>query len=251
MNSTLTSCILLASVVATVLLGQKVRRHLPDDHLNADSRDAVKLAMSLVATMTALLLGLLVSSAKGTYDTQRTEVIQMASKIAFINRVLTAYGPEAASARAEFREGVAGTVRRMWPDERGVSAQLTPNAAAGDRLYAAIEGLAPRDEVQRSLKAQAVSSVTDLAQLRFLMLAQAVPSIPKPLLVMVSAWLVIIFLCFSLLAPPNATTALALFSAAISVAGAVFLIMEFDQPLGGLIRISSEPMVHALNQLAP
>ena len=96
MNTTLTAAILLASLVAVVLLGRSVRRHLPDHHLSADSKDAVKLAMGLVATMTALLLGLLVSSAKGTYDTQRIEVIQMAAKVAFLDRVLAAYGPEAA-----------------------------------------------------------------------------------------------------------------------------------------------------------
>src|SRR6266513_2460152 len=104
MNSALTSFIVLSSLVAMVLIGRSVRRHLPDDHLSGDSRDTVKLAMGLVATMTALLLGLLVSSAKGTYDIQRTEVIQMAAKVAFLDRVLTAYGPEAAEARAEFRD---------------------------------------------------------------------------------------------------------------------------------------------------
>ena len=60
----------------------------------------------------------------------------------------------------------------------------------------------------------------------------------------------IIFVGFSLLAPPNATTTVALIAAAVSVAGAVFLIMELDHPLGGLIRISSEPMVQALNYMA-
>ena len=105
MTSALSCTILLTSLVAMVLLGRSMRRHLPSDHLSADSKDAVKLAMGLVATMTALLLGLLVSSAKGTYDTQRNEVIQMAAKVAFLDRVLTAYGPEAAEARAEFRDG--------------------------------------------------------------------------------------------------------------------------------------------------
>ena len=249
MTSALSSTILLISLVAMVLLGRSMRRHLPDDHLSADSKDAVKLAMGLVATMTALLLGLLVSSAKGTYDTQRTEVIQMAAKVAFLDRVLTAYGPNAAEARVELRDAVADAVHRMWPDEAGARAELAPNTTAGEGIYAAIQGLTPRDDMQRDLKAQAATSAADLGQLRMLLLAQAVPSIPKPLLIMVGCWLVIIFLCFSLLAPPNATTTLALTAAAVSVAGAVFLIMELDQPFGGMIRISSEPMLSALNHL--
>jgi hypothetical protein len=250
MNTTLTAASLLAALVAMVLLGRTVRKHLPEGHLSGDSKDAVKLAMGLVATMTALLLGLLVSSAKGTYDTQRTEVIQMAAKVAFLDRVLTAYGPEAAEARARFRQAVEEAVRRMWPQEARERAQFTPNAQAGDVVYAAIQSLSPHDDTQRSLKAQAASLAVDLAQLRMMLLAQMVPSIPKPLLIAVGCWLMIIFLGFSLLAPPNATTTLALVSAALSVAVAVFLVVELDHPLSGTIRLSSEPMLNALNQFA-
>ncbi len=251
MSNALSTMVLFGALVAVVLLGRSARRYLPDHHLSADSKDAVKLAMGLVATMTALLLGLLVSSAKGTYDTQRTEVIQMAAKVTFLGRVLAAYGPEAAEARAQFRAAVEEGVRRMWPDEAHARPQLTPNASAGEAVYAAIQQLAPRDEMQRGLKAQAATLAVDLGQLRMLLLAQMVPSIPRPLLLSVVCWLLIIFLGFSLLAPPNATTTLALVAAAVSVAGAVFLIMELDQPLGGLIRISSEPMLNALAQLKP
>jgi hypothetical protein len=200
--------------------------------------------------MTALLLGLLVSSAKGTYDTQRTEVIQMAAKIAFLDRVLTAYGPEAAEARAGFRQAVAEAVRGMWPQEAREPSQVMPNPQAGDVVYAAIQALSPRDDTQRGLKAQAASLAVELAQLRTLLLAQMVPSIPKPLLIAVGCWLMIIFLGFSLLAPPNATTALAMISAALSVAVAVFLVIELDHPLGGMIRLSSEPMLNALGHFA-
>lgn len=250
MNSTMTSGLLLAALVAMVMLGRSVRRRMPDDHVSGDSKDSVKLAMGLVATMTALLLGLLVSSAKGTYDTQRTQVILMASKAAFLGRVLHAYGPEAANARGEIREAVADAVLRMWPNQAGARAELTANAPDGDNVYAALQALSPRDDEQRSLKAQAATLAAELGQLRMLMLAQAVPSIPKPLLIMVSFWLVIIFLGFSLVSPPNATTSLALIAAAVSVAGAIFLIMELDQPLGGMIRISSQPMQSALSQLS-
>jgi hypothetical protein len=250
MNNALGALTLLLGLVGVVLLGRTVRRRLPEHHLSADSKDAVKLALGLVATMTALLLGLLISSAKGTYDTQRNEVIQMAAKITFMDRVLAAYGPETADVRAEFRQAMGEAVRRMWPQELGAQAQLRPNSAEGEAIYSAIQRLSPRDEMQRGLKAQAVSLATDIAQLRMLLLAQMVPSIPKPLLISVVCWLVFIFIGFSLLAPPNATATVSLIAAAVSVAGAVFLIMELDHPLGGLIRISSEPMLQALKYIA-
>ena len=99
MNTTLTALIVFGCLVAAVLLGRLIRRLLPQEHLSADSRDVIKLAIGLVATMSALVLGLLVSSAKGSYDTERSEVIQMAAKVAFLDRVLAVYGPEAADAQ--------------------------------------------------------------------------------------------------------------------------------------------------------
>lgn len=249
MNSAIVASILLSSLVTAGLLARRLRRHLPEDHLVADSKDAVKLAMGLVATMTALLLGLLVSSAKSNYDTQRTQVIVLASKVAFLGRVLHTYGPDAAEAQAGFREAVAGGVHLMWPDEAGKRSQLAPNVQVGDRFYATLQALTPRDDRQRALKEQAVTLAADMAQLRVLMQAQLVPSIPRPLLIMVGCWLAVIFHGFSLLAPPNGTTGLALIAAAISVAGAVFLMLELDQPFDGLIRISSAPLANVLNQL--
>jgi hypothetical protein len=245
----ITAVILFVFLVGVALLGRRARRYLPQDHLSADSKDAVKLAMGLVATMTAILLGLLVSSAKGTYDTVRSEVSQMAAKVAFLDRVLTGYGPEAADARAAFRDVVADAVRRMWPEERGGSAQVAPNEHAGDALYFTVLRLSPHDDSQRALKAQAETVMVDLAQLRSLLQAQALPSISRPLLMALVSWLVVIFFGFSVVAPPNATTTVALVASAFSVASAVFLILELDHPLGGLIRIPSEPMLNVLNHL--
>jgi hypothetical protein len=247
MNSAQTSILMLSSLVATVLAGRGLRRHLPENHLSTESRDAVKLAMGLVSTMTALLLGLLVGSAKGTYDTQRTEIIQMGAQVAYLDRVLTAYGPEAAEARGQFRGAVIDQAHSLWPETRGSRAQLAPQASAGDRVFSAVQGLSPRDDTQRSLKAQATTLALGLGQLRVMLLAQAAPSIPRPLLIAVGWWLVVTFLFFSLLAPPNATTAVALVAAAVSVAVAIFLIMELDQPLGGMISIPSEPVMNTLS----
>jgi hypothetical protein len=250
MNALLTTAVVAACLFGSLLYGIRLHRLLPEHHLSADSKDAVKLAMGLVATMTALLLGLLVSSAKGTYDTQRTDVMQMATKVTFLDRGLALYGPEAADARAGIRDLLAVAVRGMWPGEAGVPARLGVDEQAGDAVYLAIQRLSPRDDMQRSLKVHAVTLAAELGELRTRLMIQSVPSISRPLLVAVVSWLVVIFLGFSLLAPPNAMTTLALVAAVLSVVGAVFLILELDQPFAGLIRISSEPMLNALNRLA-
>jgi hypothetical protein len=250
MNTTLTALIAFGCLVGAVLLGRTLRRLLPEDHLTADSRDTIKLAMGLVATMTALVLGLLVSSAKGAYDTERSEVIQMAAKVTFLGRVLAAYGPEAAGVRAQLRETMEEGIQQMWPGEMRRPARLAPNTQAANAAYGAIQALSPHNDMQSALKSQAASLAVEVAQVRSLLVAQSVPSISRPMLIILVLWLVIIFLGFSVLAPPNATTILALTVSALAVSGAIFLILELDEPFGGLIGISSEPMLNALSQLA-
>src|SRR4029450_11621808 len=250
MNTTVTALIVFGCLVGAVLVGRILRRILPESHLSADSRDVVKLAMGLVATMAALVLGLLVSSAKGSYDTERSEVIQMASKISFLDRVLGAYGPEAADVRTQVRDTVAEGIQQIWPGQMRRPANTTPNTQAGNAVYSAIQRLSPQNDTQAALKSQAASLAIDTAQVRSLLAAQSVPSISKPMLVILVLWLVIIFLGFSVLAPPNATTILALTVSALAVSGAIFLIMELDEPFGGLIGISSEPVVNAAAQSA-
>src|SRR5215813_5725519 len=149
MNTTLTALIVFGCLIGAVLLGRGLRRVLPEQHLSADSRDVIKLAIGLVATMSALVLGLLVSSAKGSYDTERSEVIQMAAKVAFLDRVLSVYGPEAAEARTRFHQAVEEVVTAMWPREASGSARLAPDPKTGNAVYATIQDLSPHDDAQR------------------------------------------------------------------------------------------------------
>jgi len=250
MSTFWTALIIAGCLFAAVGAGLGLRRLLPEHHLSADTKDVIKLATGLVATMSALVLGLLLSSAKSSYDAERNQVIQMGAKVAFLDRVLALYGPEAAEARAAFRATVEDAVGRIWPGKDYRPVQLAPDLHGAEVVYGAIQRLAPQDDLQRTLKTQATTLTIELGQLRSLLVAQSVASISRTLLVVVVGWLVAIFVSFSVLAPPNATARLALLVSAFAVAGAFFLILELDCPFGGLIQISSEPIRNALNQLA-
>jgi len=231
-------------------MGRALSRRLSEDHLSADTKETVKLAMGLLATMSALLLGLLVASAKASYDNARNDVIQMAAKVVFLDRVLTGYGPETAEARARLRDAIEQMAHRsMQPPKANTPVNLAPNTQAGNAIYLAIQHLTPNDDMQRSLKAQATTLAVELGQLRTLLVAESISSISKPLLVVVAFWLVVIFLSFSLIAPHNATATFALMISAVSVATAIFLILELDRPFSGLLRIPNEPMLNVLSQL--
>ena len=242
--------ILFVVLAGVILVGRCLHRLLPAEHLSTESKDAVKLALGLIGTMTAILLGLLISSAKGSFDTTRSEVIQMAAKVALLDRVLTLYGPDTAEARRALRDAIADGIQRTWPAERSGPVRLDPNQQMGDAVYVAISHLAPRDEAQRALKTQAVNLMVQLAEFRALLQAQAVSSVSKPLLIALVIWLVVIFLGFSLLAPANATSTLALIAGAFSVACAVFIILELDYPFAGIVRVPSDPMINTLSHLA-
>ena len=205
--------------------------------------------MGLVGTMAALILGLLVAAAKSAYDTEKNEVTQMAAKLVFLDRVLANYGPESAETRVVLRRMVEDSLSRMWPDERSHNAQLDPIGSGGEEVQKAIQKLAPRNDVQGSLKSQAVGVVSDLGQMRWLLFEQSGSSISMPLLIVVISWLAIIFFSWGLFAPSNSIAIAALLLAAVSVSGAIFLILELDQPFDGLIHISSAPMRNALAHL--
>src|SRR5215831_4330315 len=114
MNDFAVGAIVFACVFGGTLLGILLRANLPKSHLTAESRDVIKVAMGTIATMTAVVLGLLVASAKGFYDNESREVTDMAARIVLLDRVLAHYGPEAKDARLELRDSVVRLLDRMW-----------------------------------------------------------------------------------------------------------------------------------------
>jgi hypothetical protein len=249
MNSTLIALIAFASIFAAALLAMRLRAALPDHHLSAETKDSVRVGMGLVATMTALLLGLLVASAKGSYDAQRANVIQIAAKVGFLERVLTVYGPEADPARELLRREVESVIPRLWPDKQSGGAPTNPTAAQAQAMYDSLQKLAPQNEEQRSLKKQALKTAIDLSKTLWLLAAEKEPSIVAPLLVAVVLWLAVLFFSFGLFAPANKTVVAALLIVALSVSSALFLMLELDRPFDGVIQISSAPLRNVLSQI--
>src|SRR5213595_2245499 len=211
MDSTVVGALVFAVLFGAGLLGVRVRAALPEDHLSTETKDAVKVGMGLVATMAALVLGLLVASTKGAYDTQKSEVTQMAAKIVFLDRVLANYGSESAESRDLLRRSVGSAISHMWPDKKSSqTAQLDPSGSSGEAFFNAVQNLSPQNDMQRSLKSQAVQIATDLGQMRWLLFEQTETSISLPMLIILIAWLAIIFMSVGLFAPPNGTVIVAL-----------------------------------------
>lgn len=247
MSSLSASTVVFACVFGGALLGMIMRRLLPEEHLSDESKQAVRLAMGLVATTLALVLGLLVASAKSFYDTQSGEITQLAANVVLLDRILAHYGPEAAEVRSVLRGTVARGMALMWPSEG--SNKAPPASQKGEILLDRLQELSPRDDNQRSLKAQALSLAVQAGQTRWLIFEQRTVPVPKLLLVTLLFWLTVLFISFGLFAPSNLTVVASLFVAALAVTSAIFLIIEMYHPYTGLIQLSDAPLRVALAQL--
>jgi len=246
-----TSMVVFLCVSAGALLGMLVSPFLPVHHQSSESRDVVRLAMGLVATTVAVALGLLIASAKSFYDTQSTEMTQLAADFLLLDRILVHYGPETTDARDALR---AVLVQQLESSEILESANQTygrikSGARTGEVIVNKIQKLSPADDNQRFLKSQAMSVTLKLGQTRWLMFEQSAVPIPNLLLAMLFGWLIVLFLSFGIFAPRNLTVIAGLFIAAVAVCGAILLILEMYHPQTGLIQVSDAPLRAALAQL--
>jgi len=230
------------------MVGMLLRSVVPKQHLSNESKGVIQLGIGLVGTMAALVLGLLVASAKSSYDAQSSELTQASANIILLDRMLALYGPETKEVRETLREVVIRVMHQVW-SEGGNPSQFGAKMASSEYLYSGIQGLAPQNDLQRSLKSQALAIASNLGQTRWLMFEQGATSVSRPMLVIMVFWLAIIFISWGLFAPPNVTVVAALLVVALSVSGSIFLILEMYAPYQGLIQISSAPMQAALAQL--
>jgi hypothetical protein len=251
MSSVWISAIVFAAVFGGSLLGLTIRTLLPGHHLSGDAKEAVKLGAGLVATLTALVLGLLISASKGSFDATNTMITQSGAKILQMDRVLANYGPEAKEIRDLLRRFLGGSIAKVWPEEiKKFSGKNAPGKFADmEEIQLSIRKLTPQSDLQRSFQAKAIAISDDLSELRWLLFEQLRTSLPPALLVVILFWATILFACFGLLAPRNGTVIAVFLVCAISVAGAIFLVLEMEKPLSGAMKISSGPMIKTLDRL--
>jgi hypothetical protein len=253
LNPTVVGIIVFACTFGGALLGMWLRAVLPDHHLDPESKDTVKVGIALVATMTALVLGLVTASAKSSFDAVDTAVKQTAIQVLTLDRVLARYGSETDEIRKGLKHAVGTRIDIIWPQDSSKAANLDPmrsGVGSGiEGLAEAIRGLKPRDDSQRALQSRAMDLSESLLQSRWIVLAGTETSVPMPFLVILLFWLTIIFASFGLFAPRNATVLAVLFVCALSVSSAVFLIMEMDMPFDGLLKVSADPLRYAYAHL--
>ena len=243
-----------ACIAGSTWLGGKVREVTPAEHLTPDTREIVIAGLGLISTLAAVVLGLLIDSSKGSFDAINNDIKQLASKVVVLDSVLAQYGRETAEARTLLKQVVAGKVAGLWPDQvQGGGDAVTPATARARYVAFAdrVQGLAAGTDEQRAAKARVQQLMVELAQTYVLMQEERRESVMYPVVGVLVVWLIAIFAGFGLIAPANHTVRRVLLLCALSVAISIFLILELDDPLTGILKVSSAPLTAALAQIGP
>ncbi len=251
MNSTIVVLVAFGCTFGAALAALFLHSRLPARHLEGDSKEAVKLVLGLVATITALVLGLLISSAHSLYDGQESELQQLGVHLYQIDRILAHFGPDAAKERQALRDMVAADVTRIWENQGGAAAMHAPLTAQlqAEALFDGVASLTPKNDLQRFGQTRALQLLSSVGETRRLLVEQSSGALSRPFLIVLVSWATVLFFGFGLLAHFNATVVTALLVGALSVAGAIFLILEMNTPYSGWMQVSSAPLQNALTQM--
>ena len=251
MDSVSTSVIALASVFSAPLVATTFRKRIPDAYQASDSKEIVRLVMGLVVTTVAIALGLLVGSAKSFFDTQNAEMAELAADYILLDRMLAQYGPEANGARTELRTVLAnqmtGQDGLLGPNK--TYSDIKSGATVSEVIIAKIHELSPKDEDQKFFRQQCLNLEIQIGQIRWLMYEQNSVPFPRFLLVMLIAWLIVLFVSFGIFAPRNPLVLAGFLVSAAAVCGAILLILQMYHPQRGLIQVSDAPLRAAMEQL--
>lgn len=239
-------------VFAGALVGMFLNRVLPPDHISEDTRQVVNVAVGLIATLAALVLGLMVASAKSSFDVRSEEIKQSAARIVLLDRSLRQYGPDAAPARDLLVDITRRRMMLTWLDTNNINLrdELQTEGSGIQHFQALLRDLRPADDAHRWLQTRALTLSAELEQTRWLLLESGESSIQRPFLIVLVLWLAVIFVSLGLFAPRNRTAVAVIVVCAFSVSTAIFLILEMDRPFDGLMQVSDMPLQNAFRQIA-
>jgi hypothetical protein len=246
MNSILIGVVVFVTIFGAAEFGIVLRKRIPDAHVSSEAKDVIRLVTGVTATTSALVLGMLVSSAKNYYDSWNTQIAETASQVVTVDRLLEDYGPDTAQIRVRFAQLVEGGVQRIWPNRDPLQDALKPEQI-GDDLLHQVELLTPKNDLQAASKSQIMPMITALRQGQWRMyLRTQQTAMPVPLLVIVLSWEATIFISMGLFAPPNPTIHVTFALGALTITTALFIILEMYSPFRGILSISSAPITDAL-----
>ena len=236
------------AIFGGALIGVSAARYLPEHHLDAETRSAVSVSVAIVGTLSALVIGLLISTASHSFSERSAAVSDMSSDLVRIDRMLRRFGPEADDARVKLRVWAVAKAQELFPEQGLPPKTGEDTIKLLETMQDAILSLTPKDPTREFMRSRALALTVRIADARW-KLAHEGSSIPMPFLFLLMFWLAVVFASFGLFAPLNSTAIVALLLCTMAVSGGIVMILELDSPFSSLLRIPSEPMRMALAQI--
>ena len=249
-NPLIIGCVVFLILLVGALAGWMTRQRLQAHHLTDDTKSLVSVSMAVVATVSALVLGLLISNANSSFSSLGGEVTALSAQILRLDQMLQRYGPETMPARQTLRQYAEHKTADMFPDDPSDFHLGNPATyALLQQVEDSMLALKPANPRDKWWLDQAMTLAAKIGDTRWLLTQQLGQGTPKPFLALLVFWLVLLFASFGLFAPRNFISAVTLTLCALAVAGAVGMILELEKGFGGLVHISPEPMRHAVKAL--
>ena len=245
-----------ALIVALLMMGgalgaAALRKRVASHHFDEETKDVVKLGLGFLATLSALVMGLIVSSSKDSYDTKTEMIHTAAALIIQLDTNLRLIGPEGEQVRHLLQQSVAASMQQLWGVRHSeVVMPSDANRQQVRQLQKMLASLPVTSEAQREGRASALRVLGELARINAVAFTERGSSVMPVLLVMVTCWMTLTVMGWNLFAPRNYTVSAVNIVCSLSVASAIFLILEMDQPFGGIVEVSDKPMRAALLKLA-
>jgi len=242
--------IVFAVTLAGAFGGWQLRKLLPAQHLTEETKNLVSVSTAIVATTSALVLGLLISNANSSFIRLGGEVTALSAQILRLDKVLLRYGSDAQPARETLREYAKQKTTDMFPDNPADVHLGNPSTyELLQRLEDKLLALKPANRRAEWWMGQAMTLASKIVETRWLIAQQGGQGTPKAFVALLVFWLALLFASFGLFAPHNFTSAVILTLSALPVAGAVAMFLELEQGFGRMIHISPKPMRQAVKAL--
>ncbi len=238
MTSLITAVTVAVLMFASGGVGLFLQKRLAEHHTSERSRDMIAGVVGLIALLLALVLGLLMWTAYGVFNTQQSELQTLSAKALEFDVEMRQYGPEAKNARVLLRTDLVRAHEQFWGASDAANQAYSTSYANMDTMNAFLGSLQPSTETQKQLLGDARRNYGFIGEYRLLMSLQLTHPVSWPLIVAATAWSCLLFCGLGMLSRVNATTLTALALGACAVASAIFLILELSQPYTSSIRIS-------------
>jgi uncharacterized membrane protein YqgA involved in biofilm formation len=249
-NPLIIGLIVFGVILVGAFVGWVIKERLPKHHLSDETKSTVTVSMAVVATFSALVLGLLISNANTAFSALGGEVTTLSAQMLRLDQLLRRYGPETGSARETLRQYAEMKTTDLFPKSRADVRLDDPRAyELLQQLEDSILALKPANARDKWWLDQAMTLAGKIGDTRWLLTQQAGQGTPKAFVALLVFWLTLLFASFGLFAPRNLTSAVTLTLCAVAVAGAIGMILELEQGFGGLVHISPQPMRQAVNAL--